>query len=79
MILADVLGWVGNIGFLVGAYYIARNNKQGFYWQIEGNFFYLIQGWMFSLTSLIILSIILIVINLYGLYYWTKSKGVESE
>jgi hypothetical protein len=74
MTLADLLGWAGNIGFLVGGVLIARNNKNGFLCQVEGNFFYLLQGMILSLTSLVILSIILIGIDLYGYYYWGRRR-----
>ena len=75
MTTADILGWIGNVGFLLGAVYIARNNKTGFYWQIQGNILYLFQGHILHLTSLVILSAILIVINVYGIYHWNKYKN----
>jgi hypothetical protein len=72
--LWDVLGHLGNIGFLLGAIYIARNKRVGFYWQIEGNVFYLLQSMLLHITSLFILSFILILVNVYGLYNWSKIK-----
>lgn len=74
MTLIDLLGWIGNIGFLLGAVYIARNKKVGFYWQIEGNVFYLIQGHLLHIPSLQVLSFILILVNVYGIYYWNNKK-----
>jgi len=74
MTTVDLLGWIGNVGFLLGAIYIARNKKVGFYWQIEGNFFYLIQGHLLQIPSLQVLSLVLIVVNVYGIYYWNNKK-----
>jgi len=57
MNIADILGWIGNVGF---------------YWQIEGNTFYLVQGILLGMSSLILCSAILIVINIFGIINWRK-------
>lgn len=70
MNLADIMGHLGNVGFFIGAIYLARKKVSGFYWQIEGNAFYLIQGIILGMSSLIICSAILIVINIFGIINW---------
>jgi len=77
MNLADVLGWIGNVGFLLGAVLLAQKKVSGFYWQIEGNFFYLIQAWLMEMSSLVILSFILIFINICGIINWRKSNDFK--
>ena len=70
MNFADILGWLGNIGFFIGAIHLAQKKVNGFYWQIEGNAFYLIQGIVLGMSSLIICSAILVIINIFGIINW---------
>jgi hypothetical protein len=70
--LIDIVGWIGNIGFIFGAIYLAKKSVWGFYWQIFGNAFYLVQALMLGVSSLMILSIILIGINIFAIYNWLK-------
>jgi len=77
-IIADVIGWIGNVCFIGGAVFIARKQLKGFWWQIGGNLMYFIQGVMFMCSSLWAISLVLISINIWGLYTW-KTKGVNNE
>ena len=77
MNIPDFLGWLGNIGFFLGAIYLAQKKVSGFYWQIEGNFFYLLQAWLLGMTSLIICSAILIGVNIWAILNWRKIKRME--
>lgn len=79
MNIPDIIGWVGNIGFFLGAILLAKKRSGGFYWQIEGNFFYLIQAIMTGMWSLSILSFILIFINIGGIINWKKLKRTKIE
>lgn len=74
MNLADILGWVGNVGFLLGAVLLAQKKVSGFYWQIEANGMYVIVAWMTGISSLFICSIILIAINIGGIVNWMRIK-----
>ena len=74
-IIADYLGHAGNVGFLLGAVLLAQKKVTGFYWQIEGNFFYLIQAWIMGMSSLVILSFVLIFINIGGIINWMRIKN----
>ena len=74
MAIYDILGWLGNIGFIVGAIALAKKSRYGFHWQIFGNAMYLIQAIFLNISSLLILSIILILINLYGIFHWKKEE-----
>lgn len=70
--MEQILGWLGNIGFLLGAYLIAQKNIHGFTMQIVANLLYLIQASMMCNLSLFWLSLTLILINLYGIIKWAK-------
>lgn len=74
MNIPDLLGWIGNLGFLLGAIYIAHQDIKGFFWQIWGNFFYAIQSFLLGVPSLLVLSLILITINIFGWYNWQKNR-----
>jgi Nicotinamide mononucleotide transporter len=78
MNIPDILGHIGNVGFLLGAVLLARKKVSGFYWQIEGNFFYLIQAWIMGMSSLVILSFILIFINIGGIVNWRRLKNEKN-
>ena len=68
--MEQILGWLGNIGFLLGAILLAQKRVSGFYFQIIANLLYLIQSSMMNNLSLFWLSLILIIINSYGVYQW---------
>jgi len=69
---AEILGWIGNFCFLLGMLLIARKNKHGFTSNSLGNALYLVQAILMHNISLSALSIILIIMNVYGLYNWRK-------
>ena len=70
--MEQILGHIGNIGFLLGAYFIAKRNIHGFTMQIIANLLYLFQSILMNNISLGLLSIILIFINGYGIIKWQK-------
>jgi len=75
MNIPDLLGWLGNIGFLIGAIYIAKKDIKTFFWQVWGNAFYIVQSIMLHIPSLLILSIVLIIIDIIGWYNWSKRNN----
>ncbi len=70
--IEQILGWLGNIGFLVGAVLLTRKNIHGWTAQIIANLLYAIQSYILDNYSLLVLSIILIFVNIYGCYSWTR-------
>ncbi|KKM94780.1 hypothetical protein LCGC14_1194920 [marine sediment metagenome] len=68
--MIDILGWIGNIGFILGAILIAKKNKNGLLCNIIANIPYVIIGILTNLSSLLCISIILIGINLIGYIRW---------
>jgi len=69
---AEIFGWIGNIGFIVGAIALAKKTRCGFYWQILGNVMYVAQGFILGISSITTISLILIVINVCGILNWRK-------
>ena len=79
MSIPDILGWLGNVGFFLGAILLAQKKVSGFWWQIEGNLFYLVQAFILGMTSLIACSAILIFINICGILNWEYLKRSKNE
>ena len=74
MNIIDILGWIGNIGFILGAYLIARKNTLGLYAFGMANLIYIIVGLMTQITCLWAISIYLLSMNIYGIINWQKNN-----
>lgn len=75
--MLDLLGWIGNLFFIYGAYALSVKNIKGFYAQVFGNLFYVIQAYLMLNWSLLFLSIILAIISGYGIYNWGRKCRCE--
>lgn len=78
MNVADMIGWVGNIGFCSGAYLVAREKKTAFFGFAWGNASYIIQGLLLGVPSLVLISFYLLSMNIYGYINWTKNERKQS-
>lgn len=67
----DVLGWIGNILFIYGVYAIGIQQIDGFYSNILANICYIVQAKRMKNNSLFWLSILLVILNLKGIYEWS--------
>lgn len=72
MELIDILGWISNLGFIIGAYLIAKKRVEGFYALALANFGYLIVGIISQITSLWGISVYLLMVNFYGIWNWKR-------
>ena len=72
--LIEIIGWIGNIGFFVGAVWLARLNRLGWIAQALGNWMYIIYGTSKNSWSLIILDIVLLIVNTIGWWAWRKKQ-----
>lgn len=72
--MINEIGWIGNICFLIGAVLLAKKKISGWVYQILGNLCYVGFGILVNKNSLWILSILLIIINIYGIYQWNDKK-----
>ena len=72
----DLLGWIGNIFFVLGAYLLAKKKPmEACLTNIVGNGLYIIVGVVLHTTSLWAISVFLLVLAIYGAYNW---KQVQS-
>ena len=76
--MMSLLGWVGNLGFLYGAFALGKKRMSGWYAQIFANLCYVIQAIYMKNTPLWVVSIVLIGVNVYGIYSWTKITPKKS-
>ena len=67
---ADVIGWIGSAFFGLGTILLAYKSMWGFILNLIGNLCYVKQGHMVGLKSLTILSMVLSILDLFGLYKW---------
>ncbi|GEM_PF-2941083 len=72
--ITQLIGWIGNFLFLIGALCICKKNILGFYIQAIANGLYIWQSIILNNTSLCWLSIILGIVNIYGIYKWKENK-----
>lgn len=75
--IEQILGWIGNLGFLLGAIFLAKKHIIGFIFQIIANIFYVFQALIMNNYALIWLSIMLIFINVYGIFEWIKQGNIK--
>ena len=70
--MTNILGWIGNILFVYGVYGVSKKNISGLYGCALANFLYIVRAQILSDVPLLVLSIILCSINIYGIYNWSK-------
>jgi nicotinamide riboside transporter PnuC len=71
-IIGTLLAWVANFCFLYGAWALGKKHLSGWVAQILPNLFYAIQSIIINNIPLLTVSIVLIGVNIYGFYSWTK-------
>lgn len=74
-LISEVLGWLGNIFFVVGAFIMAQRKRNAFIHQIIGNVFYVGQAYIMLNWSLGILSIGLIGVNIWSILNWKRIEA----
>jgi len=78
--MINLMGWIGNIGFIFGAIFLARKHISGWYFQILGNACYIVFGFLMGVregVSIIFLSILLLIINIIALKKWKENKWIN--
>ena len=77
--MINLIGWTGNLLFVLGAIFLAKKWKFGWCCQIFANLCYLIFAILIGTggISLGALSILLILINYYGLKKWRNPDWIK--
>jgi hypothetical protein len=77
--MINLIGWIGNIFFLLGAMFLAKKRIVGWHCQILGNLCYIVFGLLMGLEgiSLFFLSVLLTIINYYGLKKWRNPSWIN--
>lgn len=70
--VTETFGWMANIFFVIGCYLLTQRNTKGFLSNAIANTLYAIQGIIMINPSLVVLSILLTIMNLYGRYKWQR-------
>ena len=74
MSTVELLGWFGNVGFILGAIYLTKSRRVGWLWQVYGNGIYTLYALAKDSYSLLFLDLVLLIVNVIG---WLKWKGME--
>lgn len=72
--MTQTLGWIANFLFFYGVYSLGKKNIIGFYCNTIANILYLWQSIIISNWALLGLSIGLSIVNIMGIWEWSK-KG----
>jgi len=77
--MIELFGWTGNAGFILGAILLAKKIRFGWYCQVLGNLSYLIFSVLMKEggISLGVLSILLIILDIYGLLQWKDKSWIK--
>lgn len=67
-----VIGWIGNVLLLAGAWLLVKKRSAGFWCYIFGSLAYLLVGVFTPMPSLIFLNAVFLVINIYGVVKWRQ-------
>ena len=71
----DILGWIANVFFVFGMISLAHKKIKGFYFNTVGNVIYIEVGRQTETYSLMVISVFLICVNVYGVWKWKKDGG----
>lgn len=76
MQFTDMLGWIANIGFILGAFFIAKKRVSGFYYLGGANVIYILMGILLKSSSIVAISVYLLAMNIYGIINWRRTNKV---
>lgn len=68
--MSDIFGWIATAIMVLASIDIAHKNIRGLWLMALGNMFWLITGYLSGLYSLIAVSIVMTVLDFYGIYKW---------
>ena len=70
----DLLGWIGFLFIMIGYYFNAKRRINCFYFWGIGNCIYILYGFIIDAIPIIGMSIFVLIMNVYGYFYWNDSK-----
>jgi hypothetical protein len=70
----EILGWFATVLLLVGYYLNARKKISSWMIWATGNSIMLIYAYLIDSSSIMFLSFVLVLLNLYGYNSWKKDK-----
>ena len=76
MLWMDIIGWIGNVCFIVGCFLMAKKRPiPSMYWSFFGNITWGIIGIGLGISSMIFISFLLSILNCVGIYQWSRDNG----
>ena len=71
---ADLIGWIANCFILFGMYNIGKKRVSGFYFNIIAHIVWSFQSILLAMSSLFVIDLLLIIMNIFGIKTWRKEK-----
>jgi hypothetical protein len=68
--MADIVGWIATAIMAVGSLDIAHKRVRGLWLMLAGNVGWAAAGWISGMYSLIGVSVLMGVLDVYGIYRW---------
>lgn len=72
--MVDLVGYFANIFYVLGVILLAHKNKLGFVCCFIANSSYIVVGILSNLSSIIVISVILDILNVYSYIKWAKEE-----
>lgn len=76
MTLVDAFGHAAYALVVLGQLFIARKNKKGFVARVIGEAVLLYIGYLLSMSHIMVWCGVFIIMDLYGLWNWSKNEHV---
>ena len=70
--MTDWVGWAGTFVMAVASIYIAHKNVLGMWLMLAGNVLWAVVGYRADLPSLIAVSVLMGLLDLYGVFKWEQ-------
>lgn len=70
----EILGWFATVLLLVGYYFNARKKISSWIIWVIGNSTMLVYAYLITSSSIMFLSFVLVLLNIYGYNSWKKDK-----
>ena len=74
--MSEILGWIGNVFFVLGSIFLAKKQPiPSLLCNLIANGFYVAMAILLQTSALLVLSVVLIGLNVWGIYTWNKARN----
>lgn len=77
--IVDIIGWIGTITLFAGSLLSIWKHNHSWYWWTVGGICLGYQAYIYGLTNMLLVQILYIPLNMYGLYQWKRGEIDDKE